>query len=89
MVDLLRSWSKLVEVAGISISFPLTRQVNYPISNEECSPVHFGNIISCTETASVPEVHYEAQPDQLFTLVMTSLDSHLESTEKEYLHWMV
>ncbi|XP_003740758.1 39S ribosomal protein L38, mitochondrial [Galendromus occidentalis] len=64
-------------------------KVDFPLSNDECSPVHYGNIISCADSASVPDVTYPADPGHLFTLVMTSLDSHLESTESEYLHWMV
>lgn len=53
------------------------------------APVHMGNIMDASETVSVPEVFYEAEPDEMFTLVMTSLDGHLQTTDKEYLHWMV
>ncbi|OQR72444.1 39S ribosomal protein L38 [Tropilaelaps mercedesae] len=64
-------------------------KVRYPVSDEEFAPVHMGNIMTASDTSSVPDVTYTAQPGELFTLVMTSLDSHLETTENEYLHWML
>lgn len=63
--------------------------MKFPVSDDECSPVYYGNIIPSADTAGVPEIHYEADPSELFTLVMTSLDSHFESPDQEYLHWMV
>jgi len=64
-------------------------QVGYPVSDGESAPVHLGNIIVPAETRQQPEVRFEAEPGELYTLVMTSLDAHLELDNMEYLHWMV
>ena len=58
-------------------------QVAFPISEDEVSPVHFGNIIPCADTARTPTVEYDADPSELYTLVMTSLDSYLEAAETQ------
>ncbi|XP_022669253.1 39S ribosomal protein L38, mitochondrial-like isoform X1 [Varroa destructor] len=70
--------------------FPTTvLNVRYPLNEEEFAPVYMGNIMSASDTASVPEVAYAAEEGELFTLVMTSLDSHLEVPQNEYLHWLL
>ncbi|XP_076024039.1 large ribosomal subunit protein mL38 [Genypterus blacodes] len=51
--------------------------------------VHYGNRLTPTEAASVPQVSFEAEDDSLWTLLLTCPDEHLVDGEAEYLHWLV
>lgn len=63
--------------------------VLYEYDTEQFTPVHYGNIILPSEAARAPTVTFESEPDMLWTLVLTSLDTHLLENDKEYLHWFV
>nr|XP_037283517.1 39S ribosomal protein L38, mitochondrial-like [Rhipicephalus microplus] len=61
----------------------------YEQNAEYFSPVYYGNIILPSEAVKAPRVHFDSEPDMLWTLVLTSLDSHLQENDKEYLHWFI
>ncbi|XP_064466787.1 large ribosomal subunit protein mL38-like [Ornithodoros turicata] len=63
--------------------------IYYDYDDEHFTPVHSGNIILPSEATKVPVVHFESEPETLWTLVLTSLDGHLLEHEMEYLHWFV
>lgn len=41
------------------------------------------------QAVKAPTVLFDSEPDTLWTLVLTSLDSHLLENDKEYLHWFM
>ncbi|TRY87619.1 hypothetical protein DNTS_026652, partial [Danionella cerebrum] len=51
--------------------------------------VHYGNHLTPSQAAQPPQVHYEAEENSLWTLLLTCPDEHLENEEQEYLHWLV
>ena len=53
------------------------------------APVYRGNIIKPGEAQGKPEVTWESKDEDLWTLVLTGLDSHLVEEGAEYLHWML
>uniref|UniRef100_A0A1E1XTU5 Large ribosomal subunit protein mL38 n=1 Tax=Amblyomma sculptum TaxID=1581419 RepID=A0A1E1XTU5_AMBSC len=63
--------------------------VLYEYDAEYFTPVHYGNIILPSEAAKAPTVAFDSEPNMLWTLLLTSLDSHLLENDKEYLHWFV
>lgn len=63
--------------------------VLYEYNAEYLTPVYYGNIILPSEAAKAPSVSFGSDPDMLWTLVLTSLDSHLLENGKEYVHWFV
>ncbi|KAG1704395.1 39S ribosomal protein L38, mitochondrial [Nymphon striatum] len=63
--------------------------IDYQNENGDLNPVYRGNIIYPSLATSSPKVKFDVQPDTLWTLILTSLDSHLTSSTDEYLHWMV
>ncbi|XP_077502781.1 mitochondrial ribosomal protein L38 [Amblyomma americanum] len=63
--------------------------VLYEYDAEYFTPVHYGNIILPSEAAKAPTVLFDSEPNMLWTLVLTSLDSHLLENDKEYLHWFI
>merc|ERR1719480_500084 len=52
-------------------------------------PVHRGNMVKPREAAAAPRVSWQSESDHLWCLMMTGLDSHLQSETCQYLHWMV
>lgn len=46
-------------------------------------PVHRGNIVKPREAAAAPTVEFPSAESGLWTLVMTGLDSHLQSEDKQ------
>ena len=46
-------------------------------------PVHRGNIVKPREAAVAPTVEFPSAESGLWTLVMTGLDSHLQSEDKQ------
>ena len=46
-------------------------------------PVHRGNIVKPREAAAAPWVEFPSAECGLWTLVMTGLDSHLQSEDKQ------
>jgi len=63
--------------------------IAYAIEDDMMVPVYRGNALKPREAASAPEVSWESDNDDLWTLVFTGLDSHLTEEGKEYMHWMV
>ncbi|XP_061166666.1 large ribosomal subunit protein mL38-like [Saccostrea echinata] len=63
--------------------------VSYDIPDDYELPVYHGNRIEPSQTGRPPNVYYEAEPDTLWTLLMTAPDSHLQDNNTEYLHWLV
>uniref|UniRef100_A0A8P4KJM2 Large ribosomal subunit protein mL38 n=1 Tax=Dicentrarchus labrax TaxID=13489 RepID=A0A8P4KJM2_DICLA len=51
--------------------------------------VHFGNRLTPTEAASVPQISFDAEDGSLWTLLLTCPDEHLLENEAEYVHWLV
>ena len=52
-------------------------------------PVHRGNVIKPREAKTAPTVKFSSGETDLWCLVMTGLDGHLNSESHQYLHWMV
>jgi len=52
-------------------------------------PVHRGNMVKPREAATAPKVTWKSDNNGLWCLMMTGLDSHLQSETSQYLHWMV
>jgi len=52
-------------------------------------PVFRGNIIKPHEATAQPEVTWSCKEDDIWCLVLTSLDSHFTEENQEYVHWMV
>ncbi|CAK8683945.1 unnamed protein product [Clavelina lepadiformis] len=63
--------------------------IAFPGKDELLNPVYYGNEISPSEAASTPEVSFVSKPDNLWSLIVTNPDEHLEDNDKEYLHWFV
>ncbi|XP_042364018.1 39S ribosomal protein L38, mitochondrial [Plectropomus leopardus] len=51
--------------------------------------VYYGNRLTPTEAASVPQISFDAEEDSLWTLLLTCPDEHLLDNEAEYIHWLV
>ena len=48
-----------------------------------------GNVIKPKEAETTPNIHYESDPESLWTLILTNPDGHFTEENSEYLHWMV
>ncbi|XP_056325174.1 39S ribosomal protein L38, mitochondrial [Danio aesculapii] len=57
--------------------------------DDSSASVHYGNHLTPSQAEQAPHVHYEAEEDSLWTLLLTSPDEHLLDGEQEYLHWLV
>ncbi|XP_074477109.1 large ribosomal subunit protein mL38 [Sebastes fasciatus] len=58
-------------------------------SQDNGGQVHYGNRLTPTEAASVPQISFEAEEGSLWTLLLTCPDEHLLDNEAEYVHWLV
>ena len=67
---------------------PLTIDYNFG-DPELLARVHIGNLITPSEASNAPEVKYEAEPDTLWTLLLTTPDGNLSNSESEYCHWFM
>lgn len=67
---------------------PLTIDFDYG-HKELLARVHRGNLIKSCEAANAPSVFYEAEPDSLYTLLLTTPDGNYSNPELEYCHWFV
>uniref|UniRef100_A0A1A7XLK1 Large ribosomal subunit protein mL38 n=1 Tax=Iconisemion striatum TaxID=60296 RepID=A0A1A7XLK1_9TELE len=65
----------------------VTLHISY--SQENRGQVHYGNQLTATEAASVPQVSFAAEEGSLWTLLLTCPDEHLVDNEAEYIHWLV
>ncbi|XP_034941567.1 39S ribosomal protein L38, mitochondrial isoform X2 [Chelonus insularis] len=69
-------------------AFPLN--VKYESEDLELIPVvHRGNILKPSETTKAPSVYYNASPDSLWTLLLTTPDGNFTSQDLEYCHWFI
>lgn len=62
-------------------------QIGY--SQDNSGQVYYGNRLTPTEAASVPQISFEAEEGSLWTLLLTCPDEHLLDNEAEYIHWLV
>ncbi|XP_065315001.1 large ribosomal subunit protein mL38-like isoform X2 [Gordionus sp. m RMFG-2023] len=56
---------------------------------DTCVPVYRGNILTSLEAADAPDVTFASEPDEYYTLILTSLDAHMTISKAEYLHWHI
>ncbi|KAI8422244.1 hypothetical protein MSG28_006135 [Choristoneura fumiferana] len=56
---------------------------------EKALPVYCGNVIKPSEALNSPTVSYESDGNTMWTLVLSSLDGHLNENDKEYVHWFI
>ncbi|KAJ8664715.1 hypothetical protein QAD02_006377 [Eretmocerus hayati] len=67
---------------------PLT--IDYDFGDEELlARVHRGNIIKSCEAKNAPSVSYKAEPDTLWTLLLTTPDGNFSGSDYEYCHWFI
>lgn len=52
-------------------------------------PVYRGNDVKPSEAQTPPIVNYKAEPDTLWSLLLTNPDGHLTENGAEYVHWFV
>ncbi|XP_050673946.1 39S ribosomal protein L38, mitochondrial [Leptidea sinapis] len=64
-------------------------EVTYDLKNGTCLPVYTGNVIKPSEALEQPEVLFKSDGSSLWTLVLSSLDGHMQDSSKEYAHWIV
>jgi len=68
----------------------LLLDIAYVDEDDVMTPVYRGNIVKPREATTTPEVSWKSNSeDDLWCLMMTSLDTHLTTEGAEYLHWMV
>jgi len=73
-------------------SGPFTSNAQLTITyGPEHLPVEFGNILTPTQVKHHPHVEYKAQPNALYTLILTDPDapSRKDPKNREWLHWLV
>ncbi|XP_014290255.1 large ribosomal subunit protein mL38 [Halyomorpha halys] len=58
-------------------------------SGDEQHFVYRGNYLTPSLLSEAPQVKYQASPDSLWTLLMSTPDGHLQDSEKEYIHWLI
>ncbi|XP_070847050.1 large ribosomal subunit protein mL38 [Chaetodon trifascialis] len=58
-------------------------------SQDNSGQVYYGNRLTPTEAASVPQIRFDAEEGSLWTLLLTCPDEHLLDNEAEYIHWLV
>ncbi|CAF0913965.1 unnamed protein product [Didymodactylos carnosus] len=62
----------------------------YPYQNDEVTPVFSGNRLYAKDASKKPFVEFTSPNEtDLFTLVFTNLDGHLQQDDSEVLHWFV
>ncbi|XP_038591378.1 39S ribosomal protein L38, mitochondrial [Micropterus salmoides] len=58
-------------------------------NQDNSGQVHYGNQLTPTGAASVPQISFDAEEGSLWTLLLTCPDEHLQDNEAEYIHWLV
>ncbi|XP_016845931.1 39S ribosomal protein L38, mitochondrial [Nasonia vitripennis] len=67
---------------------PLT--IDYDFGSEDkLARVHRGNLIKSYEAKNAPSVTYKAEPDSLYTLLLTTPDGNFSDPSYEYCHWFI
>ncbi|XP_057335282.1 39S ribosomal protein L38, mitochondrial [Microplitis mediator] len=79
------------DLFGDAYFYPvLPMEIKYEYNSSEIIPVvHRGNLIKSSETQQPPKINYEAAPDSLWTLLLTTPDANFTSRELEYCHWFI
>lgn len=68
----------------------LPLDIKYDFGNEEkIATVHRGNILLPSETTNPPTITYDAEPDTLWTLLLTTPDGNFSDRKFEYCHWFM
>lgn len=52
-------------------------------------PVYYGNVIKPNEAQRAPEVTFESNNNDLWTLILTNPDGHFTKQDSEYVHWFM
>nr|XP_046232588.1 39S ribosomal protein L38, mitochondrial [Scatophagus argus] len=63
--------------------------LNICYNQDNSARVYYGNRLTPTEAASVPQISFDAEEGSLWTLLLTCPDEHLQDNEAEYVHWLV
>lgn len=65
--------------------------VGYNIDQDEgkVAFVFRGNMLKPVETGKQPRVEFEAEPDSLWTLLLTCPDGNIVQEDSEYCHWFM
>lgn len=58
-------------------------------SEDKLARVHRGNLIKSCEAKNAPSVTYKAEPDSLYTLLLTTPDGNFSDPTYEYCHWFM
>ncbi|KAK0181042.1 hypothetical protein PV327_003363 [Microctonus hyperodae] len=68
----------------------LPLDIKYDFGDEEkIATVHRGNILLPSETSNPPTITYDAEPDTLWTLLLTTPDGNFSDRKFEYCHWFI
>lgn len=68
----------------------ISMNINYLQANKNLvASVYRGNFIKPAEAFTQPEVKFQSNPEDLWTLTMVSPDGHLTEENMEYIHWFV
>ena len=62
-------------------------KVAYSLNEGEVVPVFRGNFLAAEDTVSPPLIMYNGKDSKMYSVLMVSLDGHLEDERGEYLHW--
>lgn len=64
--------------------------IDYDFGHEELlAKVYSGNIISSSKAENAPQVRFEAEPNTLWTLLLTTPDCNFTDPGNEYCHWFM
>lgn len=78
------------DLFGDAYFYPsLPMDIKYDNNNDFIPTAHRGNLIKASETQQAPKINYEAAPDSLWTLLLTTPDANFTSRELEYCHWFM
>ncbi|XP_028264044.1 large ribosomal subunit protein mL38 [Parambassis ranga] len=58
-------------------------------NQDNSGQVYYGNKLTPTEAASLPQISFAAEEGSLWTLLLTCPDEHLLDNDAEYVHWLV
>eukprot|EP00128_Syssomonas_multiformis_P007729 Colp12_sorted_trinity150504_noHs@10038 len=59
------------------------------VATYDKTSVYYGNRISPKKANSAPSMHFEAEPDAQYTLLLTCPDANIIEPNQEVAHWLV
>lgn len=62
---------------------------DYDLGNDCITKVHRGNLMKPVETVNEPTVYWDAKPDSLWTLLLTTPDCNFINSSNELCHWFM